>query len=235
MVAARMPEAIDAGGFATARDVVSDGAAEEILAALADSPATGRTRRGGAADRGVYALRNLLAIPRVRELAGELRTLVLPVLGSGARVVRGIFFDKTPGANWKVAWHQDLSIAVNRRSDLPGYGPWSVKAGVVHVQPPRQVLERMLTIRLHLDECGDDNGPLKVVPGSHRDGVLPPGEVARRVQAGPVVACAAPRGGAVLMRPLLLHASSPARSPSHRRVVHLEYCDVTLPAPLQWS
>src|SRR5206468_7563965 len=130
---------------------------------------------------------------------------------------------KTPHANWKVAWHQDLSIAVRERLDVAGFGPWSLKNGVVHVQPPREVLESMLTVRLHLDDCGQDNGPLRVVAGSHALGILPPREVQRLVQARPVTTCVVPRGGALLMRPLLLHASSAALRAGHRRVIHLEF------------
>src|SRR5262245_7189469 len=86
---------------------------------------------------------------------------VEPILGPGAFVVRGLFFDKTPRANWKVSWHQDLTIAVRVRIEAPGFGPWSLKAGVVHVQPPAEILERMATVRLHLDDCSESNGPLR--------------------------------------------------------------------------
>ena len=149
-------------------------------------------------------------------------------------MVRGILFDKTPGANWKVGWHQDLSIAVKKRVDVPGFGPWSEKAGVPHVQPPCAVLEQMLTIRLHLDECGEDNGPLRVLPGSHTKGKMAPQEIKAYRQATEPVICACPRGGALLMRPLLLHASSLATSPKHRRVVHLEFAAQPLPGGLEW-
>jgi ectoine hydroxylase-related dioxygenase (phytanoyl-CoA dioxygenase family) len=148
--------------------------------------------------------------------------------------VRGILFDKTPGANWKVPWHQDLSIAVTKQIDLPGYGPWSVKAGVPHVQPPVEILQRMLTIRLHLDDCGLDNGPLLVLPGSHAHGILSGEQVDQLRQAGTPVPATVSRGGAVLMRPLLLHASHAATSPGHRRVIHIEYASAKLPAGLVW-
>lgn len=197
---------------------------------------------GGAAVRAknarVYAVRNLLAtVPAVRRLADApaVRRVVAAVLGPGARPVRAILFDKTPGANWKVAWHQDLSIAVRERRAVKGFGPWSVKAGVVHVQPPAEVLARMLTLRLHLDDCGPTNGPLRVLPGSHRGGALSPTEVhGWRARTVPV-ACCAPAGAAVLMRPLLLHASSAATDPGHRRVVHIEWSADPLPGGLAWD
>jgi hypothetical protein len=107
--------------------------------------------------------RNLLRLPLVATLATELKPLVAPALGPNAFAVRGLFFDKLPGANWQVGWHQDLSIAVAERVETPGFSGWSVKKGVVHVQPPAFVLEQMLSVRVHLDDCGAENGPLRVV------------------------------------------------------------------------
>ncbi len=143
--------------------------------------------------------------------------------------VRGILFDKTPQGNWKVPWHQDLSIAVASRVEVPGFEPWSIKDGVVHVQPPVQVLEAMVTLRLHLDDCGLDNGPLRVLPGTHLLGKVetPP--------AVPEVVCCLPAGGALLMRPLLMHASSAATGPGRRRVIHLEFACESLPGGLEWA
>lgn len=131
-------------------------------------------------------------------------------------------------------WHQDRSIGVKQRLDAPGYGPWSVKAGVPHVQPPPSVLEQMLTLRIHLDHCGVDNGPLRVLPGSHARGILSDEMIAHlRSEVAPRD-CTCLAGGALLMRPLLLHASSPAKFPAHRRVVHLEYSAGTLSDGLEW-
>ena len=184
-------------------------------------------------------MRNLLDVAAVRSWATSdaVMTVIRAIAGDGARPVRGLLFDKTPQANWKVGWHQDRSIAVAGRgdADVPGFGPWSTKAGVTHVQPPVELLERMITIRLHLDDCGPDNGPLRVVPGSHRDGILSPADVLRVPRERGDVACLVPRGGALLMRPLLLHASSAATAPRHRRVVHIEYAGADLAVGLEWA
>jgi ectoine hydroxylase-related dioxygenase (phytanoyl-CoA dioxygenase family) len=181
-------------------------------------------------------LRNLLDIDGIAELAESdpIRSLVDPILGRDAFPVRGILFDKTPAANWKVSWHQDLTIAVKQRSDAPGYGPWSEKAGVVHVQPPVAVLERMLAVRLHLDDSGTGNGPLRVLPGSHRAGALRDADIPLWRSRGVEQMCLALRGGVLLMRPLLLHASSPAVEPQHRRVIHLEFASCELAPGLDW-
>ena len=119
---------------------------------------------------------------------------------------------------------------MQERIDVPGFGPWSIKSGVPHVQPPVEVLEQMVAVRLHLDDCGEENGPVRVLPGSHRLGrmVNPPWGVPSGVS------CVVPRGGVLLMRPLLWHASSPAASPAHRRVVHIEFAAMPLPGGLKW-
>jgi ectoine hydroxylase-related dioxygenase (phytanoyl-CoA dioxygenase family) len=221
-------------GYAILPNVVPPEVVEGLIAAidlLADADLS-RQRNGAA-----YAIRNLLsAVPATRTLAQSrnIREVVEPLLGTDARVVRGLLFDKTPDANWKVAWHQDLSIAVRERRHVPGFGPWSKKAGIDHVQPPVEVLESMLTVRLHLDDCGPANGALRVLPGSHSQGVLAPATIERLVRDGTPISCLAPAGGAVLMRPLLLHASSTATRPAHRRVVHLEFASGPLPGGLEW-
>jgi hypothetical protein len=221
-------------GFAIIPDLIDEQAATRIVAAV-ESAARGDAvlTRGDAA----FGIRKLLdVVPALRGLAeGEtLRAVVDPMAGGEAQVVRGIFFDKTREANWKVAWHQDLTIAVRERKEVAGFGPWSVKAGIVHVQPPIEILESVLTVRIHLDEADEANGALRVVPGSHRHGRLSPAEIQSWKERAGVVTCAVRRGGALLMRPLLLHASSASARPLHRRVLHLDYSAYKLPAGLAW-
>jgi hypothetical protein len=186
-------------------------------------------RRGG--------IRNLLDISRMRDLAESfpVRSPVEAVLGKDARVVRGILFDKTESANWKVPWHQDVTIAVNRKVEVDGFGPWSHKDGVLHVQPPATVLEKMVSIRLHLDDCPEENGALRVIGGFHLKGKLPEREIQSLAEQSSVVTCAIRLGGALLMRPLLLHASSASFVPGHRRVIHFDYAAVSLPNGLEWA
>ena len=182
-----------------------------------------------------HSARNLLANSVVREFAGsqEVKGPVASVLGSSCFAVRGIFFDKNPRANWKVSWHQDCVIAVREKVDIEGWGPWSRKASVTHVRPAASILQKMLAIRIHLDECSEENGPIRVIPGSHLDGILSD----REIQNWPkedAVTCTARRGDAILMRPLLLHASSAAIEASRRRVIHLEFAATELPNGASW-
>ena len=137
--------------------------------------------------------------------------------------VRGILFDKNPNANWLVAWHQDLTICVREQHDVSGYGPWSVKHGVPHVQPPASLLEQMITVRIHLDDTHAANGALRVISGSHLHGRLSTDDIQAWRERTEPQCCEAAPGDVLLIKPLLLHASSKAESPAHRRVVHLEF------------
>lgn len=225
---------VDRDGFAIVSDVVEPAVVADLVAAIdAIPPGAAALERGGS----VYAMRNVLsALPGTRVLAesAALGRLVRAVLGPGAFVVRGLLFDKSPETNWLVPWHQDLTIAVKQRTDAPGYGPWTVKGGIPHVQPPAAVLERMLTVRVHLDDSDPARGPLRVLPGSHTGGRLGVEATRQWLAQTEPRPCLVPRGGVLLMRPLLLHASSPADSPGHRRVVHLEYAAGPLPGGVEW-
>ena len=220
-------------GFAICEALLDEPRLLALEAALAVSIGDVSTiqRRGE-----TYGMRNLLEVTAIRDFAGseEVARVVGAILGAQAGAVRGIFFDKTPGANWNLRWHRDWAVPVRERVEVPGYGPWSVKAGVPHVYPPPAVLENMVTLRLHLDACDVSNGALKVIPGSHMRLDVheePLGDYARDAE---VVVCAAQRGDAVLMRPLIAHSSDKSAAPSHRRVIHIEFVGGPLPGPLAW-
>jgi hypothetical protein len=180
--------------------------------------------------------RGLLDLAAVAECAysDRLLDLVRPHLASEPLAVRGIYFDKSAETNWLVPWHQDLTLAVRERAEVSGFGPWSIKDGVPHVQPPVDLLQRMLTIRLHLDDADESNGALRVLPGSHRFGRLAADRIQEMRARQPDFVGAVSAGDAILMRPLLLHASGRSASARHRRVLHIEYAAFDLPPPLHW-
>lgn len=173
--------------------------------------------------------RCLLDFPVVREVAGRMRETLIAagVLPRGAVAIQAIAFDKNPAANWKVTWHQDVMLPLARAATAPGYDLPSRKDGVDYARPPRAVLEALLAVRLHIDDCDERNGPLRVAPGSHLEGIMRSVEIADRLVAHGEVTCLARAGEALLMKPLLLHASSPAKEPKHRRVLHVVYHDGT--------
>ena len=220
-------ERLRSHGFAIVEGVLDEDSIAKYIHLLEDNTNSGM-RRGGR--------RNLIALTEMKQLAQSpsLMALVRPILGQDVFVVRGILFDKQEGANWKVPWHQDVTIAVKDRVEAEGYGPWSTKEDIVHVQPPKAVLEQMVSVRLHLDDCCASNGALRVIPGSHLKGRLDQNVVSTVVGSQSGVVCEVGKGGALLMKPLTIHASSMALEPRHRRVIHFDYAATDLESGLEW-
>ena len=148
--------------------------------------------------------------------------------------MRAILFDKTPQANWSLGWHQDRTVAVRERRDAPGYGPWSTKAGVQHVEPPFAVIEAMATLRVHLDDVPADNAPLLVALGSHRLGRIAEPDIAAAVERCGTVACLAGRGDVWAYATPILHASAASSGHARRRVLQVDYAAGALALPLEW-
>jgi ectoine hydroxylase-related dioxygenase (phytanoyl-CoA dioxygenase family) len=157
------------------------------------------------------------------------------ILDEEPQLVRAIFFDKNPEKNWLVSWHQDKTVSVNKKYHIDGWGPWSLKDNTHHVQPSESVLNNMVTFRIHLDDSNADNGCLKVIPNSHTSGVLTQLEIDSLVKNAIFVECEANAGDMLIIRPLILHASSKAKLPKHRRVIHLEFSGYDLPNDVYWS
>jgi ectoine hydroxylase-related dioxygenase (phytanoyl-CoA dioxygenase family) len=172
--------------------------------------------------------------PLLLAATGTIGKVAARWLGSSCRPVRAILFDKSVGANWALSWHQDRTIAVVERAETPGFGPWTVKAGIHHVEPPIELLERMLTLRLHLDHVDSDNAPLLIAPGSHRYGRVAENHIACTIERCGIHACLADRGDLWAYSTLILHASEAARRPRRRRVLQVDYSAADLPAGLQF-
>jgi hypothetical protein len=179
----------------------------------------------------------LFDIPELTALAGPsgaLGAMAGRHLGEAARPVRAVLFDKTEARNWAVAWHQDRTIAVRRRVEVAGYGPWSTKGGMQHVAPPFALIERMVTLRLHLDDCGPSNAPLLIAPGSHRLGKVPADEAAAAARRTRPIACLARAGDVWAYATSILHASERAAAPARRRVIQVDFSADALPGGLEW-
>ena len=152
-------------------------------------------------------------------------------LGGEAVPFRATLFEKSGKANWLVVWHQDTALPIRRPFEQAGWGPWSEKAGLPYAHAPAWALSRIVALRLHLDASTRENGPLRVVPGSQTLGVLTDVEIKSVVTGRGWLECPVPKGGILIMRPLLIHSSSKALTDAPRRVLHFEYSDSLLLAP----
>jgi ectoine hydroxylase-related dioxygenase (phytanoyl-CoA dioxygenase family) len=178
--------------------------------------------------RGVEGLAPLLAP------GGDIGRCAASALGDGCRPVRAILFDKTAATNWTLGWHQDRTIAVTERVSVGGFETWSIKSGMLHVEPPFELLSGMVTLRVHIDPVPASNAPLLIAPGSHKLGRIPEQDVREVVQRCGTVACLAEPGDIWLYATPILHASEAASAPMHRRVLQVDFSVGQLPGGLQW-
>jgi ectoine hydroxylase-related dioxygenase (phytanoyl-CoA dioxygenase family) len=176
-------------------------------------------------DRSRAGARHLMNHPAVSAVAADPRMLAIAAqfLGETAIPYKATLFDKSPARNWLVAWHQDTALPLCERREIPEWGPWSTKAGVTYALAPASALAQVVALRLHLDDSRPDNGPLRVLPGTHALGLLTESDIARLTTGISAVDCTVPAGGVIAMRPLIVHASSKADSDLPRRVLHIEY------------
>jgi ectoine hydroxylase-related dioxygenase (phytanoyl-CoA dioxygenase family) len=164
----------------------------------------------------------------------RLKAIITELFGEDYFVVKSIYFDKPENSNWCVSYHQDLMISVDKKIDIEGFGPWTVKQNQFAVQPSLDILESNFTIRIHLDATDENNGALRVIPKSHLKGIHRPDMIDWSKETETV--CNVPKGGIMIMKPLLLHASSKTINNKKRRVIHIELSNQKkLPEPLQWS
>jgi ectoine hydroxylase-related dioxygenase (phytanoyl-CoA dioxygenase family) len=184
----------------------------------------------------LFAIRVFLKeVPEVKNLiiTQKLKSIIHDLFGKGYFVVKSIYFDKPEKSNWFVAWHQDLTVAVNRKVELPGYGPWTVKLNNFGVQPPIKILQNNFTVRIHLDDTDKNNGALKVIKGSHLKSVYRVDNI--DWQAENEELCDIKAGGIMIMRPLLMHASDRSTINQRRRVIHIEFSAENLPVEIDWA
>jgi ectoine hydroxylase-related dioxygenase (phytanoyl-CoA dioxygenase family) len=202
-------------GFAIVPRALQNGDVERLRAELSQTTVA-RSRAG---------IRHAMRIPAVARLAEDWRLLTVAkdALGSDAVPFRATMFDKSSSANWLVVWHQDTALPLERRVDKLGWGPWSMKDGVNYAHAPAEALSQIVALRVHLDDSTSDNGPLRVLPGTHSSGVLTDDVIHNLSMKIAGVECLTAQGGVVVMRPLVVHASSKSRNDKPRRVIHIEY------------
>ena len=220
-------------GFAIIQNVFNKEEITNILEVVSNVDTSNPTFRK---TNGLFAIRQFLnEVPEAFGLIfnHELKLIISKVLGADFFVTKSIYFDKPEQSNWFVAYHQDLTISVDKKILIEGYGPWTVKQNQFAVQPPLRILESNFTIRIHLDDTNENNGALKVVPKSHLKGIYRPEKIDWTVESETV--CNVEQGGIMIMKPLLLHSSNRTTNKRQRRVIHLEFSNCSLVDSLQWS
>jgi len=219
-------------GFTIIKNVFSDEQIEQLLK-LIDQTDISRASFRKSSD--LFAIRQFLKeVPDINPQVfnNDFICLLGAILGHDYFVVKSIYFDKPKQSNWFVAYHQDLTIAVDRKTELEGYNQWTVKQEQFSVQPPLAILKSIYTVRIHLDDTDENNGALKVIPGSHLKDIYRSEDIDWSVETEEN--CIVPKGGIMIMRPLLQHSSSRTTNNKRRRVIHIEFCNKELHNKLKW-
>ena len=222
-----------ANGFTTVDSIYTTDEIENILREINQTNTDKETFRKS---RDLIAIRQFLReVPGVvgKIFNGKLTALLKGLLGDRYFVVKSIYFDKPQTSNWYVSYHQDLTISVDKKMDLEGFEFWTTKQNQFAVQPPLDILQSVVTVRIHLDETNESNGALKVVPKSHLKGIYRPETIDWTNESE--VSCNVPKGGIMLMKPLLLHSSGRTTNGRQRRVIHIELSNQELPTELNWA
>jgi hypothetical protein len=179
--------------------------------------------------------RDLAGVADLIDTHGRIGCIAAELVGRRAKPVRALLLDKSESANWRLSWHQDRTIAVQERVQVSGFGPWSVKSGQLHVQPPHEITARMVTLRVHVDKVDSDNAPLEVLAGSHLLGRLNYRAVRGLASDREALICLAEAGDVWAYSTAIVHASSKQKRPGRRRVLQIDYSADELPAGLEWA
>lgn len=224
---------LDENGFAILENIYTEAEIQQLLSIIENTDTTAATFRKS---ENLFAIRQFLKeIPKTLPvlLNQNLQHIMREVMGKSYFSVKSIYFDKPAESNWFVAYHQDLTISVNQKSYIEGFGPWTVKQNQFAVQPPLDILENIFTLRIHLDDTNTHNGALKVIPGSSNKQIYRPENIDWDNETE--TTCSVPKGGVMIMKPLLLHSSGRTTNSQRRRVIHIEFSNKELPEGLQWS
>nr|WP_294990032.1 phytanoyl-CoA dioxygenase family protein [uncultured Sediminibacterium sp.] len=222
-----------ANGFATVDNIYTPKEVELILELISQ---TNSTKLNFRKSTELFAIREfLIEVPETIDTIfnDNLKSVLTQLLGEKYFVVKSIYFDKPQTSNWYVSYHQDLTISVDKKFTLNGFDFWTTKQNNFSVQPPLGVLQKIVTVRIHLDETNENNGALKIVPKSHLKGIYRPETIDWTVEKE--VICSVSKGGIMLMKPLLLHSSGRTTNDKQRRVIHIEFSNQELPMELNWA
>jgi ectoine hydroxylase-related dioxygenase (phytanoyl-CoA dioxygenase family) len=219
-------------GFTIIENIYSQDDVKQIIVAIEKADSSRETFRKSTE---LFAIRQFLKeIPGIKSLIfnDNLKGLIRNFFGENYFVVKSIYFDKPETSNWYVSYHQDLTISVDKKVEMVGFGSWTNKQNQFAVQPPVDILRNIFTLRIHLDNTNEDNGALKVIRGSHLQDIRRPETI---TSSEDHFTCNVPEGGVMIMKPLLLHSSGRTVNNKKRRVIHIEFSNLELPGNLNWS
>ncbi|CAM3616440.1 phytanoyl-CoA dioxygenase family protein [Flavobacterium chungbukense] len=223
-------------GFAIINDVFTEKEIENIIALIENNTANNQENATFRKSQDLFAIRQFhKEIPETLDFIfnENLKEIIESNFGKGYFITKSIYFDKPEKSNWFVAYHQDLTISVNQKIELENFENWTVKQNQFAVQPPTEILENNFTIRIHIDKTTKDNGALKVINNSHSKGILRIENLDFESEKETI--CEVEKGGVMIMKPLLFHASNKTTNNERRRVIHIEFSRQELPNGLEWS
>ena len=227
---------INSEGFTIINDIYSENEIGKLISLIENSTENKTKNSTFRKSQALFAIRQFhKEIPETLPYIfnENLKGIVESNFGKGYFITKSIYFDKPEKSNWFVAYHQDLTISVNKKTETANFENWTVKQNQFAVQPPKEILEDNFTIRIHLDKTTKDNGALKVINNSHSKGILRIENMDFEKEKETM--CEVEKGGIMIMKPLLFHASNKTTNNERRRVIHIELSKQQLPEDLEWS
>ncbi len=224
---------LNQNGFSIIENIYSNDEIVSIISTIEEADSANETFRKS---NDLFAIRQFLKeVPCTINLIfnDNLKRVIKNVFGEGFFVVKSIYFDKPSTSNWYVTYHQDLTISVDNKIELDGFGSWTTKQNQYAVQPPIEYLENISTIRIHLDDTNEENGALRIIKHSHKNELHQ--AIAIDTENKTEIICPVKKGGIMLMKPLIMHSSSRTTNNKRRRVIHIEFSSKELPEGLKWA
>ena len=227
---------INSEGFAIIEAIYSDSEVEKIISEIEKVTQATTDNATFRKSNDLFAIRQFhKEIPETLPYVfnQNLLEFIKTNFGQNYFITKTIYFDKPEKSNWFVSYHQDLTISVNKKIDVKHFENWTVKQNQFAVQPPKEILDNNFTIRIHLDRTTKDNGALKVLNASHKKGISRVENINLNEEIETI--CEVEKGGIMIMKPLLFHASNKTTNNERRRVIHIEFSNQILPNELEWS
>ncbi|MDQ8011563.1 MAG: phytanoyl-CoA dioxygenase family protein [Flavobacterium nitrogenifigens] len=227
---------ISSEGFSIINNVFTENEIENLILLIENKTANNQENDTFRKSQDLFAIRQFhKEMPETLDFIfnENLKEIIESNFGNGYFITKSIYFDKPEKSNWFVAYHQDLTISVNQKIETENFENWTIKQNQFAVQPPAEILENNFTIRIHIDKTTKENGALKVINNSHSKGILRIENL--DFEAEEETICEVEKGGIMIMKPLLFHASNKTTNNERRRVIHIEFSKQQLPNGLEWS